>query len=149
MIYASLVLATILASASAGVFPDDPKAQKALWDSFKDNFKKAYDTMDEEHTRFGHFLENLRSADRRNALEARNGGSAVHGVTILSDLSQAEFEAHFLTADVQQMSANRNFDTVERVPDLTMGLVDWEGKLTTPVKDQVCRSQPSPHIRTR
>jgi C1A family cysteine protease len=136
MIYATLVLATVIASASAGIFPEDPKEQKALWDSFKANFRKGYETMDEEHKRFGHFLENLRSVDRRNTLEARNGGSAVHGVTVLSDLSQAEFEAHFLTADVNQMTGDRVYATIDAAPDATMGVTDWTGKYTTPVKDQ-------------
>ena len=44
-------------------------------------------------------------ADRRNALELANGGSAVHGITNFSDLSQAEFESHYLTADEKMKSS--------------------------------------------
>lgn len=137
MIYASVVFATIMATASAGIFPEDPAQQKALWETFKQQFRKNYKTMDEETTRFGHFLENVKAADRRNELEARNGGSAVHGITILSDLSQAEFEANFLTADVNMKTeSERTYWTAEKPVDNTLGLVDWTGKYTTPVKDQ-------------
>jgi len=137
MIYATLVLSALVATASAGVFPDDPAQQKALWESFKANFKKNYNTMDEESHRFGHFLENLKTADRRNQLELRNGGTAVHGITVLSDLSQSEFEARFLTADVTMMTTEgRTYHVSQETVDTTSSLVDWTGKFTTPVKDQ-------------
>eukprot|EP01031_Cornospumella_fuschlensis_P053238 gene53238-65027_t len=64
MIYHTVVVAAILATVSAGIYPSDPVAQKKLWESFKRQFAKKYDTMDEESTRFGHFLENLKQADR-------------------------------------------------------------------------------------
>jgi hypothetical protein len=60
--------------------------------------------MELESRKFSIFLENLKMADRRNALELANGGSAVHGITSLSDLSQAEFESHYLTADEKMKS---------------------------------------------
>ena len=60
--------------------------------------------MEIESRKFSIFLENLKMADRRNELEQKNGGSAVHGITQFSDLSQAEFESHFLTADEKMRS---------------------------------------------
>ncbi|RYG65161.1 hypothetical protein EON64_12505 [archaeon] len=139
MIYATVVLAAVLASASAGIFPEDPSQQKALWETFKQKFVKNYQTMDEETKRFGHFLENLKQADRRNELELRNGGTAVHGITILSDLSQVEFEAGFLTADVNMKTdENREYWTMDKALEGTLGTTkDWvtAGK-TTAVKDQ-------------
>jgi C1A family cysteine protease len=137
MIYHTLALATIVATASAGLFPEDPVQQKAVWETFKQNHQKSYSTMEEESRRFGHFLENLKAADRRNALEIRNGGDAVHGVTPLSDMSQAEFEANFLTSDVSMRSVEgRQYAVVDTAVDTTLGLVDWTGKYTTAVKDQ-------------
>ena len=95
--------------------------------------------MDLEQRRFAIFLQNLKLSDARNDAELKNGGSAVHGITKFSDLSQAEFESKFLTADVKLKSANRDVVTIDRAPDLTSGVVDWESKLTTPVKDQVMK----------
>ncbi|RYG63300.1 hypothetical protein EON64_16210 [archaeon] len=137
MIYHTVVFAAIVATASAGIYPADPVQQKNLWESFKRQFAKKYDTMTEESTRFGHFLENLKQADRRNELEQRNGGSAVHGITILSDLSQVEFESRFLTADLSKKEKANSVFRVARPVDTTAGLVDWTGTYTTPVKNQV------------
>ena len=54
---------------------------------------------------FSIFLENLKMADRRNKMEQKkSGGSAVHGITQFPDLSQAEFESDFLTADEKMIS---------------------------------------------
>ena len=93
--------------------------------------------MEIESRKFSIFLENLKMADLRNQLEIKAGGSAVHGITKFSDLSQAEFESHFLTSDVKMMTtANREYVTIDRSPDMTAGLIDWAGKFTTPVKDQ-------------
>jgi len=136
MIYQAVIAALFIASASAGLFPEDPHQQKALWESFKREHGKNYETMEEETRRFGHFLENLKMADLRNAAELKNGGNAVHGVTHLLDLSQAEFESRFLTADISQKSTQRTYASIERPVDTTMGLVDWTGKYTTAVKNQ-------------
>ncbi len=137
---ALIMFASVAATAFAGIYRDDPSQQKALWESFKLNFKKSYGTMDEETRRFGHFLENLKAADRRNVLEKQNGGSAVHGITSLCDLSQAEFESGFLSA----VDNNKKMATKDKVHpasassvDINAGLVDWTGIYTTPVKDQV------------
>jgi C1A family cysteine protease len=135
MIYQLLVLLAVVATASASLYTEDPSQQKQLWETFKLKFKKSYSTMDEETRRFGHFLENLKAADHRNELEKRRGGSAVHGTTQFSDLSQVEFETTYLTADVSQRSTDKTVAEFTR-PVETTGLVDWSGKLTTPVKDQ-------------
>jgi len=136
MIYSAVVAALIVATASARVYPTDPAHQKNLWESFKRDHNKKYDTMDDEHRRFSLFLENLKQADRRNDLELRAGGSAQHGITHLSDLSQAEFEATFLTADVSKMERSNSVFRVARPVDTTAGLVNWSGVYTTPVKNQ-------------
>ena len=103
--------------------------------------------METEQRKFAIFLENLKIADLRNAAELKNGGSAVHGITKLSDLSQAEFQAKFLTSDVRLKSEKRNVVKIGKEPDTTSGLVDWEAKLTTPVKNQVYPFHPSLSIK--
>ena len=108
-----------------------------LWESFKRDYRKDYATMDLEKQRFAIFIDNLKLADVRNDAELKNGGTAVHGITKFTDLSQAEFESTFLTADAKLNSGDRDIVKINKVPDLSSGLVDWAGKLTTPVKDQV------------
>jgi hypothetical protein len=137
MIY-PVVLALALATASAKLFPGDHVQQKAMWESYKREHGRNYATMDEETQRFGFFLENLKVADLRNDQERKNGGTALHGVTKFSDLSQAEFQAGFLTADVTMKGKRSDTGmTGLKPPRAEAGLVDWSGIYTTPVKDQV------------
>eukprot|EP01035_Chromulina_nebulosa_P018337 gene18337-24028_t len=134
MIYQTIVLAAIIASASANLFPERSSHQKYLWESFKRDFGKSYSTQDEEIQRFNHFLENLKIADLRNEAERRVGGTAVHGITKFSDLSQSEFESIYLKADVTKKTNGAEVVTITTPPTAT--LVDWTSALTTPVKDQ-------------
>jgi hypothetical protein len=72
-------------------------------------------------------------------LEKQNGGGAVHGITSLSDLSQAEFESRFLSAidNQKKTTENKNMNVDKSSVDTNAGIVDWTGIYTTPVKDQV------------
>jgi hypothetical protein len=137
MIYRLVVALSLAATASAALYKEDPTHLKFLWESFKNEFGKQYSTMDEETFRFQHFVQNLKNADQRTAQELSAGGSAVHGITRFSDLSQAEFESRFLTADPSMASKDIQLDSTVGTVDTTAGLVDWTGKYTTPVKDQV------------
>jgi len=134
MIYQSAVLATILAVASARFFSENSSHQKYLWDAFKTEHGKSYETMDEEVKRFNFFLENLKVADLRNEAETKNGGSAVHGITKFFDLSQSEFESKYLKSDISMKTKDAEVVTVAGAP--TTAVVDWSGIYTTPVKNQ-------------
>ncbi len=136
MIYHTVLAAALVATASARLSSEDASAQKTLWESFKTEHKRSYATMEEENHRFNTFLENLKVADLRNEREKKAGGSAVHGITQFSDMSQAEFESTMLTADASMKSTTAQVDTSLGAPDTTASLVDWSGKLTTPVKNQ-------------
>ena len=129
----ALVIATV---ASAKLFHEDPSHQNYLWEQFKLQYNKNYANGDEDKLRLGYFLENLKIADTRNAEELKNGGSAVHGITKFFDLNGAEFAAHYLKSDVSMKTNDVNVVKFDRPVDATLGLVDWSGKLTTPVKDQ-------------
>jgi len=139
MIYQTVVAFMLAGSAMAGtvsrLYNENPVTLKALFDNFKREHGKVYSTMDEEQSRFSHFVSNLKIADDRNLGEMSVGGSAVHGITKFSDLSAEEFKARFLTADVRMKSADVQY---AEVPPYTGAdsLVDWTGRLTTPVKDQ-------------
>jgi len=135
MIYKVATALALVAAASASVYSDNHTYLKGVWESFKAEHSKSYDTMEEEQKRFNIFVENLKLADLRNDLEKRNAGDALHGVTRFSDLSQAEFESRYLTSDSSMRSTDR--ETVEYdSPNMAAGLVDWSGKYTTAVKDQ-------------
>lgn len=136
MIYQLAIAAALVATASARLFPEDPAQQKALWEAFKRDHGRSYESMDEETHRFHLFLENVKLADHRNDMERKHGGNAVFGITKFSDLSQAEFESRFLTADPSLKTSIKNVVSIERPVDTTAGLVDWSGVYTTPVKDQ-------------
>ena len=140
MIYQTVVALAVLASASAVLYTSDPTHQKHMWETFKNEYNRKYTTMEEEAQRFGFFLENLKNADIRNENERKAGGTALHGITKFSDVSQAEFAARYLTADPSMktpISQRENLMTNLKPPSATAGLVDWTGKYTTPVKNQV------------
>lgn len=89
--------------------------------------------MEEEVTRFGHFLDNLKVADLRNEKERMNNGTAIHGVTRFSDMSQDEFNKFFLSSFIAPSEGEQ-----AQVAPYTGAAtsVDWSGTYTTPVKNQ-------------
>lgn len=143
MIYASVVMMAVLAATASAahqpLYTDNTHSLKTMWESFKSQFHKSYLTMEEERTRYQHFVENLKLADLRNQHEARNNGGATHGITRFSDMSQSEFEATLLTVDsheIDLIKKTMKVGEVSRPVDDKIGLVDWTGKYTTAVKDQ-------------
>jgi len=131
-----LAVLSLVSSASAYVPPDNAQ-QKALWESFKTEFSKSYATMGEELNRFSNFVTNLKVAYERNSNERLAGGSAVHGTTFFSDLSQEEFSQRFLLTQPSSESSNITATSETFAPpSKTLALVDWTGKYTTAVKDQ-------------
>jgi C1A family cysteine protease len=113
------------------VFTENASQQKFLWEQFKQEYRKTYDA-NEEPKRFQIFLENLKVVDERNKLDN------VHGITKFSDLSQEEFEAHYLGSKPSSKKVNDSLrSTVDHIPS-TVGdsTVSWVGKYTTPVKNQ-------------
>jgi hypothetical protein len=141
MIYRTLISLTLLAGASAAsmkLFATDSAQLKTMWESYKVKYHKNYQTMEEENHRFNNFLESLRLADLRNEFESKNGGTAIHGVTFFSDMSQSEFESRYLTASPSSSKTKHTkVSDFNGEVNAAIGLVDWTGKLTTPVKDQV------------
>ncbi len=136
MIYPVIVALSLAAVGSASLHTEDHVQQKAMFESFKMNFGKRYATMEEETQRFYKFVENLKVADVRNAEERKAGGTAEHGITKFSDLSQVEFETHYLLSDPSMRTAKREIAAKLPEPVTTTGEVNWAGKLTTAVKDQ-------------
>jgi len=114
------------------------KEQSDLFEEFKSTFKKEYDTKKEEKERFAYFLENLDEVDKRNEKEKKAGGSAVHGVTVFSDMSKKEFKEKFLSGYVapsKDIKSSRKSKSVKKY-DGTATNVDWSGVYTTGVNNQ-------------
>lgn len=133
--FKTAVAATVIASVAASYSASTPEELKALFDSFKKEHGRRYTTMEEELSKFGTFVDNLKVVDERNNLELSNGGEAVHGITKFSDWTPEEFSS-YLTLDVSNMP-NANATLVEVKPyDGPNTLVDWTGKYTGAVKDQ-------------
>jgi len=131
-----VALLAILAQASALLSTGDDKRNKELWDEFRAEHGKHYGTMEEEIKRFDIFVKTLKVIDERNAAEKQNGGTAEHGITRFADMTQLEFETQFLLAEYKPKAKVQD-DIVLGEPDLTAGTVDWTGKYTTPVKNQM------------
>lgn len=136
MKFAAVVLALAFGIAQADLFTVDQQRLTYMWDSFKEQYSKSYETAEEEASRYEIFVSNLALADERNVREQRAGGSAVHGITKFMDLSPKEFTQRYLGS----MESMKNGSVAEAdVKPLAPGTTtsqDWTGKLTTPVKNQ-------------
>jgi C1A family cysteine protease len=136
MLYQSVLLATMAASATASVQETPIENIKMMFDQFKTDFQKKYEAHEEE-SRFLNFVETVRTIRQRNQEEKAKGGSAQHGITRFADLSKDEFKARYLTYQPLSSSERSNSTSV-KIPKYqgTDSLVDWAGVYTTPVKDQ-------------
>jgi len=130
------VLAAVLPLAYGAI--EGTAATRYAWEEFKVDHGKIYDSQEEEGKRFQIFVKNMRVAEERNAAEKAAGGSAVHGITRFSDLTQEEFSNFFLTSDVSLKTPHEERDNViAELPAYSEGdEVDWTGVFTTPVKNQ-------------
>ena len=83
-----IILALLLApeKVAAGFFTANKHAQRSLWSSFKQDFLRTYEP-NEDATRFGIFVDNLKIIDARNAAD-----TATHGITKFADLTASEFK---------------------------------------------------------
>lgn len=111
----------------------------SLFEDFKYSFKREYKTDKEEQLRYQHFQKFLEKVDLRNENERKEGGTAVHGLTIFSDYSEEEFASKYLSyrpapMNVLSRTPRESSKMAKYTGDLTA--VDWSGVLTTPVKDQ-------------
>lgn len=114
---------------------EDTKAQ--LFDEYRSKFAREYVSQDEQDTKYENFKAFLAKIDERNEAESKSGGSATHGVTIFSDLTETEFKENFLGYK-QQSADNKTLKQKIAVPAYTgeKTTVDWSEVLTTAVKDQ-------------
>lgn len=102
-------------------------------------FDLQYSTRSEEITRYDLFKQSLVDADKLNAEEKADGGTAVFGITVFADMSQQEFQSQYLSLDMPKRSSKKNFQTEanEKYVPYTGSRtsMDWRN-MTTPIKNQ-------------
>jgi hypothetical protein len=122
------VLASVMSVAMGKLFTSNVEFQKTMWGDYKNDYQKSYETMDQENAAFSAFINNLQLIDQRNAEEAANNGTAIHGISFFSDLTQEEFEHKYLKSDPSLRLGQADSSEYFGEPDLTLGAVDWTGK---------------------
>ena len=100
---------------SLNLFPDDAgryeysnlsdDAKQLLFEAYTTAYNRNYSDDDMRIKRFKAFSKSLSNANKRNEKEKKLGGSAVHGITKFSDLSDDEFREQFLRASPNFTSA--------------------------------------------
>ena len=80
------------------------------------------------------FKKFLAKVDERNALEEEVSGTAIHGITQFSDLSDDEFEQMYLSYELPSDDLFAESEPIEYNGAATA--VNWAGLLSTPVKNQ-------------
>ena len=128
MFQVAVVLLTLLALTTA-LYTNDPDEQKRLFHEFKSKHGKSYASIEEENVKFGVFLKKLELIDARNEEERKKGGSAVHGITKFSDLTEEEFKQKYLKvirpkAFKERKVARKASSQSNMLPQ---ALVDWTG----------------------
>ena len=112
--------------------------QVTLFQDYQNTFKKAYDTKKEQKSRMKNFQAFLTRVDERNADEKKAGGSAIHGLTIFSDLSTEEFQENFM-GYIPPKSSTKKYEKMAVSVATYTGTktnVDWAGIYTTPINNQ-------------
>jgi len=141
-----VVLLAFIGVAAAKLHSTVPGRNEALFQKFKSDHKKSYGSSNEEAKKYSIFVQNLQLADARNLLDP-----GVHGITRFTDISQAEFEATYLTlkpgkkamdlAGLLSPSSDRLGDGIGGGSSngrlsTASGSQDWTGIYTTPIKNQ-------------
>lgn len=83
----SLFLFALVASSEA-IFTENVKEQKVLFEAFKAEHGKTYESETEDSRRFGFFVDNLKLADEHQAEATASGvqDHSIHGITQYFDM---------------------------------------------------------------
>lgn len=127
-----VLVAALLFGSAVGAHPD--KYYKDLFDQFKKDFSKSYDSNgDDEGRRFGIFKTNVDFIEAENA----KGHSYTLGVTEFADLTADEFgESRTCMGDANQSYSGLPYLGRHQVTGAAPASVDWRSKAVTPVKNQ-------------
>lgn len=126
------------------LYTADVKKQKELFNKFKSDYSKVYETKEEEEKRFNNFVFHLKEIDELTANEEANGGGAQFGITSKCDLTYEEFfgkeeeqeevEEQKLNTSLRGLGAARggaDRGSGSCAPDASWNQ-DWVGSLVSP-----------------
>ena len=127
------LIATLVLLGAASVYLyglESPASQAYSFEQFKGDFGKRYSREGEEAYRKNIFLRNLIRIQEHNANPANTYSM---GVNQFADLTQAEFEAIYLTLQVPK----RTYKTVDTAFTAPNAEIDWAAAgMVTPIKNQ-------------
>ena len=103
-----------------------------LFNEFKSNYNKTYNSTYEEELRYNNFRNFLYVIDERNS----NDSYAIHGITKFADLSTEEFKNIFLGYKYTNNINNNATIVYASNYEGNDTIVNWANIYTTPVKDQ-------------
>eukprot|EP00607_Mallomonas_marina_P000904 CAMPEP_0182439192 /NCGR_PEP_ID=MMETSP1167-20130531/86286_1 /TAXON_ID=2988 /ORGANISM="Mallomonas Sp, Strain CCMP3275" /LENGTH=757 /DNA_ID=CAMNT_0024632835 /DNA_START=642 /DNA_END=2915 /DNA_ORIENTATION=+ len=151
----------------------EESAMASMFLQFCDEHMKVYDTEEKRTHRYNVFKNNLKQIRNRNEQEQKNGGTALHGVNMFSDLTSEEFSDQYLgnmqrkadqhhPSDVMHVRSEQ-LDKAAYIPveimDLNgnrqlsqsaaFGVRDWSSMYTTPVKNQGTCGSCYAHVATQ
>jgi len=108
----------------------------SIWQSFKNEYSKFYDTIEEEQTRFQIFVSNYQKIEDHNKEFAANRKSYQMGMNKFGDMSLEEFLSKTKRFDLS--SSNRPGTTFLAPQNIVLPTaIDWRQKgYVTPVKEQ-------------
>jgi hypothetical protein len=99
---------------------------------------RQYTNKREEKKRYNLFQESLLRIDNLNDLEKSRNGTAIYGITTMADLSLEECAKEYLGGRPAELDEDerRSLKASPHIGYDYVGIKDWTGVLTTPVKDQ-------------
>mmetsp|Transcript_39554 Transcript_39554/g.40311 ORF Transcript_39554/g.40311 Transcript_39554/m.40311 type:complete len:832 (+) Transcript_39554:136-2631(+) len=90
----------------------EESAISSMFIQFCNDHQKVYSSEEEKEFRFKVFQENLQLIKVRNDQEIKNGGTAVHGITMFSDLTTEEFsKRYFGSMERTDLESNSHSDS--------------------------------------
>ena len=117
-----------------------PSLKKELFNDFKLQYEKSYETDEEESMKFKVFQEFLSTVDANNEKEKKAGGGAVHGITPFADISAEEFASRYLTYRPDYKNGRENVVQAvlskKQTKSHNSGTISWRGKYTSEVSNQ-------------
>lgn len=114
--------------------------RNASWQTWRAfiTFHLQYSSSSERSNKYETFKKTLVEIDLRNSQERLNNGTAVFGVTVMSDLSDEEFKSIYLASKMPEDDSSRRLTQIAPpAPHTTeTDYADWRGIYTTPIKYQ-------------
>lgn len=134
LLYGIVILLLTTHSVLSLVYPDDTKAARDLFESWKLEHGKEYNYIGEDVGRFQIFQDNLRYINKLNDMHK---GETIFAINKFADMSTAEFRQKILMPKRQAPTFEKERYITSNVNTPLPPSFDWVPKnMVTPVKDQ-------------